>query len=312
MHEAVTACLVPAQPIGWIMRHMSMVLPVARRALAICLVSVALASCTSDPSPNELDRTEAADPGAMSDQRVHQPPTSLRVVNDTSRVVVLTSADGQSTASIGPGKSLQLASKRVCKWIPLTASTTNGRFLDKFSKPCSGQTWTITDLGSEPKYSIEVKNGVPGAHASIARVFIRFATAPTPAALGRVPIDATGVTITLGRTEKHLPLAEVADAETWYLTDNGGTTSALFVISNTIKNAHQGDPGMAKFLVSHRPMPVCAADDLDDPDASKSAQVFIALLEPDSPFRCAVGFRIGLEVDAFHAIQAVRLAVRTP
>lgn len=130
---------------------MSMVLSMVRRAVVICLVSGALASCTSEPSPNELDRTEAAESGAMSDERVHQPPTSLRVVNHTSQVVVLTSADGQSTASIGPGESLQLASKRVCKWIPLTASTTNGRFVDKFTKPCSGQTWTITDLAQPTK-----------------------------------------------------------------------------------------------------------------------------------------------------------------
>ena len=116
-----------------------------------------------------------------------------------------------------------------------------------------------------------------------------------------------------GGTEKHLALAEVADAEAWYLTDNGGTTAALFVISNSIKNARQRGAEIAKFLVSPRPLPICAADDLDDPpDASKPAQVFITLSEPDTPVRCAVGFRIGLEIDAFHAIQAVRLAVRSP
>jgi hypothetical protein len=72
-------------------------------------------------------------------------PTLLLVANKTSDTVLLTSADGQNTATVDPGKSLQLASKRVCDWLPLTASASDSRVIEEYTQPCDGQTWTITD-----------------------------------------------------------------------------------------------------------------------------------------------------------------------
>lgn len=72
-------------------------------------------------------------------------PTLLLIVNKTTHGVLLTSADAKNTATIDPGKSLHLASQRVCDWLPLTASTSNGRVIEEYTQPCYGQTWTITD-----------------------------------------------------------------------------------------------------------------------------------------------------------------------
>ncbi len=72
-------------------------------------------------------------------------PTLLLVLNETSDTVLLTSADGQRTATVDPGKSLRLTSKRVCDWLPLTARSSDGRVIEEYTQPCHGQTWTITD-----------------------------------------------------------------------------------------------------------------------------------------------------------------------
>ena len=72
-------------------------------------------------------------------------PTLLLIVNKTTHRVLLTSADAKKAATIDPGKSLQLGSKRVCDWLPLTASTSEGRVIEEYTQPCHGQTWTITD-----------------------------------------------------------------------------------------------------------------------------------------------------------------------
>jgi hypothetical protein len=72
-------------------------------------------------------------------------PTLLLVLNKTSDTVLLTSADGQNTATVDPGESLRLASKRVCDWLPLTARASDGSVIEKYTEPCHGQTWTITD-----------------------------------------------------------------------------------------------------------------------------------------------------------------------
>lgn len=142
---------------------MSMVPSTVGSAVALCIASFALASCSSDSSPNPSapqDRAAAAGPGGQTREDTHDPPTSLLVLNETSRVVVLTSANSQNTASIKPGKSLQLASTRVCNWIPLTATTANGRLLEKYNKPCRGQTWTITDPSAERSNARALATGI--------------------------------------------------------------------------------------------------------------------------------------------------------
>jgi hypothetical protein len=95
-------------------------------------------------SAQQSERADALDELATSaSQQAAEMPTLLLVVNQTSDTVLLTSADGQNTATVDPGKSLQLASERVCDWLPLTASASDGRVIEEYTRPCNGQTWTI-------------------------------------------------------------------------------------------------------------------------------------------------------------------------
>lgn len=142
---------------------MRMALWTVARVLAVCLAAGAMAACDSDAgsdsppgtprsvepssgqgkgSSQRLDEQAAAADEAA--QAIDSPPL-LRIRNQTSQVVVLTSADRRITNVVAPGKSVQLMSKRVCRWIPLTASTEDGRLIDEYAEPCRGQTWTITD-----------------------------------------------------------------------------------------------------------------------------------------------------------------------
>jgi hypothetical protein len=78
-------------------------------------------------------------------------PTLLRVVNKTAHRVVLTSADAKNAATIDSSQTLGLASQRVCGWLPLTATTSDGQFIEKYDEPCHGQTWTIYDRAASPE-----------------------------------------------------------------------------------------------------------------------------------------------------------------
>lgn len=298
------------------MRHTGMELSAAARVLAICLVSVSLASCNSDHDPVKTPEALSSPPAASArSEHASKPPTLLRVVNETAHVVVLTSADGRSTASVDPGKSLQLVSMRVCKWIPLTASTTNGRVLDKYAEPCRSQTWTITDLDratrSDRSYTVAVAPEVSDRQASSVRRFIRFAAAPTSSSAAAVPFAPSAVTVTLDDDREVIRAADLADDARWFLSDGEGTgtTSALFVISNSITNARSGKP--PEFVVTRRQMPLC---DLatSDPRSPAPPRLFLALGTRGTSSACAPGFRITLDMLFDGTIQAVELAVRAP
>jgi hypothetical protein len=142
---------------------MRMQVRAASRVLAACLAVGAMTSCDSDaddadsaPSPEtrtteEIGSVQASgsnddlDELAESASDAIDAPPLLRIRNQTSQVVVLTSADNKNTAFIKPGRSVQLMSERACGWIPLTASTEDGQLIDEYAEPCRGQTWTITD-----------------------------------------------------------------------------------------------------------------------------------------------------------------------
>lgn len=137
---------------------MSMAFSKARPLVACCVVSWALVACSasdlSEPvadTPTSMGSTSAqqsesddalAELAAAASAAVDL-PTLLLMVNKTGRRVLLTSAHG--TATINPGKSLRFGSKRVCGWLPLTATTSDGRVNEEYAQPCHGQTWTITD-----------------------------------------------------------------------------------------------------------------------------------------------------------------------
>lgn len=95
-------------------------------------------SVTDDPV-NGLadDASEAAD--------VVDSAPLLRIRNATSQELVLTSEGERTTVTVAAGESVRLMTERVCRWIPLTATTVGGRFVDAFTEPCQGQTWIITE-----------------------------------------------------------------------------------------------------------------------------------------------------------------------
>ena len=106
--------------------------------------SVGTTPSTEPSSAQNSERADAlSDLAAAASQRATPLPSLLLIVNKTDQRVLLTSADAKHTATIDPGRSLQLASQRVCAWLPLTA-TTSGRIIEEYAEPCHGQTWTIS------------------------------------------------------------------------------------------------------------------------------------------------------------------------
>lgn len=133
--------------------------------LACCLVAWALVACSAGDGPDERPAPVAETPlssGSASAQRSEMSeamtelaaaassaaaglPTLLLIENRTSGTVLLTSADGKKTATVDAGRTMSLGSERVCRWLPLTASSSDGEVIAVYAKPCRGQTWTITD-----------------------------------------------------------------------------------------------------------------------------------------------------------------------
>jgi hypothetical protein len=99
------------------------------------------------PFPGALEQGDR--PSALGDladaasEHAGPLPTLLLIVNQTSGAVLLTS--GGTSISIEPGKTVRLASERVCALIPLRATTQDGELIEEYTEPCHGQTWTITD-----------------------------------------------------------------------------------------------------------------------------------------------------------------------
>lgn len=173
---------------------MSMTFSTARPFVVCCVLSFALVGCNagdvSEPSAEtpassgstsaeQSARAEALTEIASSaSQQAEEMPTVLLVVNKTPGTVLLTNADGQSTATIDPGKQLKLASKRVCDWLPLIASTADGRVIEEYTQPCQGQTWTIApseDPTQRPQLVQDEEAPVAADLHRLAEMFVRYA-----------------------------------------------------------------------------------------------------------------------------------------
>ncbi len=164
----------------------------AARTVVGCLVAcLALVGCgendvsgpSTDPSPPPTSARQSESPDALDElataatQQPTELPTLLLVVNKTPDIVLLTSADGQNTATVDPGKRLQLASKRVCDWLPIVAST-GSRVIEKYTQPCRGQTWTIApseDRTQRPQLVQDDKAPVAADLHRLAKMFLRYA-----------------------------------------------------------------------------------------------------------------------------------------
>ena len=104
-------------------------------------------SATASEQQGESDPLDDLAKAASHNAAALRSPTRLLILNQTSHEVLLTSVHGDGTATVAAGSSVRLASKRVCGWLPLRASTANGRVIELYGEPCRGQTWTITEPG---------------------------------------------------------------------------------------------------------------------------------------------------------------------
>lgn len=146
---------------------------------------------------------------------------------------------------------------------------------------------------------------VSPAQRRAATRFLDFAADPSERTASRMPFASPTITIRLGgRTAKTLSLREARRESSWWLRNGVGTTSALFVLSNSIAK----DDG-ATFLVTPRHLPLCATPEVvgDAPPGTVNV-----LLKVTGSQACAPGWRIGLELNTEGEVVSVAVSVRAP
>jgi hypothetical protein len=136
------------------------------------------------------------------------------------------------------------------------------------------------------------------------RAFLAFAADPR-ASTGAKVLFASPLLLGLNDTDRIVQSNDVQVPSAWLVSDGEGTTSALFVISNSIANSKNGK---VQFLASTRQIPLCNLDQ-DSKEETQDESVYVTL-EPQSG--CADGFRLRLDVDSSTTIRAVELAARAP
>ncbi|MDP3894406.1 hypothetical protein [Nocardioides sp.] len=103
--------------------------------------------------------------------------------------------------------------------------------------------------------------------------------------------------------EQQLQGKDKSDPTAWFISDGEGTTSALFVVSNSIQREHG-----AEFLAADEAASVC---NLTAPSPTPSDErVYITLNRHEDD--CAAGFVLGLTINPDHTIRGVSLKVRAP
>lgn len=159
---------------------------------------------------------------------------------------------------------------------------------------------------SGPPYSLTVADEVTGDQRAIVRAFLRFAAHPTTTSASAVPFASEGVAVRFGRDRRVIVGDALARPARWFLTNGVGTSSALFVVSNSIENA-QG-AGRIQFVASREPMSLCSETAIAGALPGTS-QLFVA---PGRLDGCAQGFELTLDLDNAGFIKAVGLLVRAP
>lgn len=152
--------------------------------------------------------------------------------------------------------------------------------------------------------SVRVAPDLPAATHETVRAFLTFAADPSPSSAARVPFTSPLV-LRVNDEGRRLQSKDVRQSSAWFVSDGEGTTSALFVISNSIANSQGGE---VQFLASTRQIPVCNLD--QDRDEDMPNEFVYVTLEPRGG--CADGFRLRLDLDPSATIRAVELAVRAP
>jgi hypothetical protein len=164
--------------------------------------------------------------------------------------------------------------------------------------------------GAALPYSVTVADGVTDPQAATVNAFVRFAASPTAKRAAAVPFARTGIVISFETAEKRIRAEAVSSEAAWLLNDGEGTTSALFVISNSIRNA-RSDAAVTRFLATPRHRPICADTPDKPPARSASGLLYVSLASRDAD-ACAPGFRVALHMGNGGVIHAVSVAARAP
>lgn len=153
-------------------------------------------------------------------------------------------------------------------------------------------------------FSLRLTSDVPPAMRETVRAFLAFAADPRVSTGAKV-LFASPLLLGVNDADRVVLSNDVQKPSAWFVSDGEGTTSALFVISNSIANSKDGT---VQFLASTRQIPLCNLDQ-DGKEETQDESLYVTL-EPHSG--CADGFRLRLDVDSSATIRAVELAVRAP
>ena len=153
-------------------------------------------------------------------------------------------------------------------------------------------------------FSLRVAPDIPRAAQEAVSAFLEFAADPSASTATHVPFTWPLV-LRVNDDGRKLQLNDAHQPSAWLVSDGEGTTSALFVISNSIVNSQEGT---AQFLASTRQIPLCNLDQ-DGPEDMPGGSVYVTR-EPRGG--CADGFRLRLDIDPSATIRAVELVVRAP
>jgi hypothetical protein len=165
-------------------------------------------------------------------------------------------------------------------------------------------------LSRDPRtaYLFRASDELPADLARSARAFVRFAAEPSARTAARVPFARGGIITSVGRTERHLAPDVLLRPGPWFVSDGGGTTSALFVVSNTIRRARVAGEGPPVFVATSKRPPVCAWSERFHPRAPGRVYVFDASIKTS----CATEFRLALDHDPSGVLEVARMVVRLP
>lgn len=155
------------------------------------------------------------------------------------------------------------------------------------------------------RVSVQGGPGLTDAQHETARAFVRFAAAPSPTTARKVPFSGAAIAISVNGHSRRLPSADVPNPDAWFTSDGEGTTSALFVISNSVEKAA---PGPAAFRATRARLPICNLDEGENSTAELNL-IFVTLANGTE---CADGFRIEIILSDQGDIDGVALAVRAP
>jgi hypothetical protein len=305
-------------------------------AAAVALGALLLTGCTSEPvdsKPSESSQPATnlsasrspAEPLESTEPRL--PSRSPRPVNMTRCSDVRLPAKGLGEADFNVDRRRQLLTINFsdvragryrnvsytvryeadpsCRTNPQMADVVARALPNHSSPPDEANQGTAR---SGRRYSLDLADNLRIGEAQSVKKFIRFAMNPSARTASEVPFAETGVVITLAQDKRVLAGSDLSRAHRWSLSDEGGTTSALFVLSNSVRTARLDGQEPPTFLATAQRPPICALTDTSHPETKERAFIYTTAFKKP----CASGFRVALDQSPDGVIEAVRLTVRGP